>query len=61
MKTECEIAQEYIVDKNHSLTELSKHTGISLATLNVYRANPEKLETAAWIRVHEIAEQAKQN
>lgn len=52
---EFEGAKAYIVDKNNSLTETSKMLGIPLPTLKSYRANPDKLRTAAWERVHELA------
>lgn len=56
---ECEIAQKFIVDRNNHLTTMHKETGIALRTLKSYRANPEKLETAAWNKVHNLAKLAK--
>ena len=50
-----EKAKAFITDKNNSLTELSKKTGISYSRLSVYRANPEKLKMAAWEKVHALA------
>lgn len=50
-----ERAKALITDKNNSLIEIEKKTGISYPRLSVYRANPDKLKTASWDRVHEIA------
>lgn len=50
-----EKAKVFIADKNNSLTALSKELKIPLATLNRYRANPDKLKKVAWERVHELA------
>lgn len=50
-----EKAKAFICDKNNSLTVISKKTGISYPRLSVYRADPEKLEKAAWINVHKLA------
>lgn len=52
---EFEKAKAYITDKNNSLKGTSEKVDISLPRLKAYRANPEKLRTAAWIRVHELA------
>lgn len=52
---EFEKAKAYIIDKNNSLVETSKKVDVALPTLKTYRANPDKLRTAAWIRVHELA------
>lgn len=53
---EFEKAKTFICDKNHSLTKLSKISGIPLRTLKGYRAEPEKLKVAAWERVHLLAQ-----
>ena len=50
-----EKAKALIVDKNNSLTDIEKQTGISYPRLSVYRANPEKLKMAAWEKVHALA------
>lgn len=50
-----EKAKAFICDKNNSLPEASKKLGIPLPTLKAYRSEPEKLRTAAWNRVNEIA------
>lgn len=52
---ECEKAQAFIVDKNHSLPQTSNAIGIPLPTLKAYRSEPDKLKTAAWINVHKLA------
>ncbi|VTX52601.1 hypothetical protein [Limosilactobacillus oris] len=52
---ELEKAKAFIVDKNNSLTEVSKKVGIPLPTLKAYRSEPDKLRTAAWNRVHMLA------
>ena len=52
-----EKAKAYIIAKNNSLPEASKKLGIPLPTLKAYRSEPEKLRTAAWNRVNEIARQ----
>lgn len=56
---EFEKAKAYIVDKNTSLPKTSKELGIPLQTLKGYRMNPDKLKTAAWERVHKLAEAYK--
>lgn len=50
-----EKAKAVIIDRNNSLPNISKKLGISLDTLKKYRHDPDKLQTAAWKRVHEIA------
>lgn len=50
-----EKAKAYILDKNNSLPQTSKLLDVPLSTLKGYRMNPEKLKTAAWERVHELA------
>lgn len=52
---EFEKAKAFITDKNNSLPETSKLIGIPLPTLKIYRSEPDKLKTAAWIKVHKIA------
>lgn len=52
---EFEKAKAFIVDKNNSLTEVSKRADIPLPTLKAYRSEPDKLRTAAWERVHRLA------
>ena len=52
---ELEVAQKFIVDRNYHLATTSRETGIPVPTLKIYRANPDKLETAAWINVHRLA------
>lgn len=54
---EFEKASAFICDKNNSLPEVSKKLGIALPTLKNYRGNPEKLKTAAWERVHILAQE----
>lgn len=54
---EYEKAKAFVCDKNHSLSECSKKLGIALPTLKKYRGNPEKLKTAAWERVHALAQE----
>lgn len=49
-------AQSYITDKNHSLTKTAEMLNVALGTLAGYRGNPKKLENAAWIKVHALAE-----
>lgn len=51
-----EKAQSFIEDKNNSLPEASKESGVPLPTLKGYRSNPGKLRTAAWERVYAIAQ-----
>jgi hypothetical protein len=48
-------AESVVKDKNKSLAQLSKETHIPEATLKSYRANPDKLSTAAWNRVDTLA------
>lgn len=55
MISELEKAKAFIVDKNNSLTETSKNLNMPLSTLKAYRAEPDKLKTAAWKRVHLLA------
>lgn len=52
---EFEKAKAFITDRNNSLPETSKKVNIALPTLKSYRFDPDKLRTAAWERVHEIA------
>lgn len=52
---EFEKAKAYINDRNHSLTDTSERLDIPLPTLKSYRHDPDKLRTAAWERVHELA------
>lgn len=52
---EFEKAKAVIVDRNNSLPHISKQLKIPLDTLKKYRHEPDKLRTAAWERVHEIA------
>lgn len=54
---EFEKAKAFITDKNNGLTETSKKLGIPVITLKKYRANPEKLRTAAWVRVYNLAKE----
>lgn len=58
---EYEKARAVIVDRNNRLPEVSKHTGIPLPTLKMYRMYPDKLKTASWERVHEISKLYKGN
>lgn len=53
--TEFDKAKAVIVDKNNSFAKLRKVAGGSISRLNVYRHNPEKLRTARWIVVHNLA------
>lgn len=53
---EFEKAKAFITDRNHSLPEVSEKVDIALPTLKSYRSDPDKLRTAAWERVHELAE-----
>ena len=46
-----ERAQMVIKNKNRSFDELHKATHIPVSSLKAYRANPDKLKTAAWDRV----------
>lgn len=48
-------AKKVVQDKNKTLAQLSKETHIPEATLKSYRANPEKLSTAAWNRVDTLS------
>lgn len=50
-----EKAKSYVCDRNNRLADISKKSGIPVPTLNSYRANPEKLKTAAWERVYKLA------
>ena len=56
---EFEKAKAYIIDKNNNLPKASKELDIPLQTLKGYRMNPDKLKTAAWERVHSLAEAYK--
>ena len=49
-------AQKFIVDRNNSLVDTAKKTEIGLPTLYAYRGHPEKLKTASWEKVHQLAE-----
>lgn len=53
--TEFDKAKAVIVDKNNSFAKLREVAGGSISRLNVYRHNPEKLRTARWIVVHNLA------
>ena len=53
--TELDKAQAYICDKNTNLAKLSRDSGIPLPTLKAYRSTPDRLETTAWNRVHDLA------
>lgn len=53
--TELDKAQAYICDKNTNLAKLSRESGIPLPTLKAYRSTPDRLETTAWNRVHDLA------
>lgn len=57
-KTELQIAQEFVSDKNNNLTNVSKELKIGLPTLYAYRANPEKMATGAWINIHNLSQLA---
>lgn len=52
---ELQMAQRYITDKNNNMTKTAEKIGVSLGTLAGYRKHPEKLKTAAWITVHQLA------
>lgn len=51
-------ARAFIMDRNNSLTKISKETGIPLPSLKGYRSNPDKLKTAAWRRVNLLSQLA---
>lgn len=50
-----EKAKAVIVDRNNSLPHIGEQLGIPLDTLKKYRHDPDKLQTAAWKRVHALA------
>lgn len=53
--TDLEKAQAVLNDRSTNLTKASKLLDIPLPTLKAYRANPNKLKTAAWERVAKLA------
>lgn len=48
-------AKAYLADRNHSVSETAKLTGISESALFKYKAHPESLANAAWDRVTKLA------
>ncbi|MEY8736806.1 hypothetical protein AB9M75_06115 [Lactobacillus sp. AN1001] len=44
------------MDRNNSIKELSKKTGLSEARLRALRRDPEQLKKTAWINVYRLAQ-----
>lgn len=56
MKNDLEKAQALLANRNFKLKYISKSAEIPYETVKAYSRNPKKLETAAWKRVHELAQ-----
>ncbi len=64
MQDEYELARAFITDRRNNLTATSKLTGISIPTLNRYRANPDKLVRGSRVSktsIHKLAQLQLEN
>lgn len=52
---ELRLAKEKVTDLDNSIKEMSEKTGISIPSLNAYRANPDKLNEARFKNVIALA------
>lgn len=55
MLTECEKATALLANRHNRIKDISKKTNIPYTTLKDYSADPDKLKTAAWERVHRLS------
>lgn len=51
-----EKAKALIFNRLIRLKTISEKTGIPYVTIRSYVSYPEKMETAAWIRIHKLAD-----
>lgn len=55
MLTECEKAAALLANRRIKIKDVATKTGIPYTTIKNYSADPDKLRTAAWERVHKLS------
>lgn len=56
VKNDFEKAQALLANRNFKLKYISESAEIPYDTVKAYSRNPKKMETAAWKRVHKLAQ-----